>query len=48
MADETYPRQASLSTAAARHGLYNVDFRRVSSFPSCPFLFHVGPSCGFK
>ena len=47
-ADETYPRQASLSTAAARHDLSSVDFRRVPVFPPSPFVFHVGPAFAFK
>ena len=37
MADEAYPRYASLSTAAALHGLFSVDVRRVrfSAFSVC-------------
>ena len=48
MADETYPRWANLSTAAAHHDLSNFYFRRVLVFPPSPFVFHVGPSFDFK
>ena len=34
--------------AAARHGLFNVGFRMVPVFPPSPFVFRVGPACGFK
>ena len=33
---------------AARYGLLNVDVERVPDFPHSPFVFHVGPWCGFK
>ena len=48
MADEAYPRHASLPMAAARYGLLSVDDKKVPVFPPSPFVFHVGPSCGFK
>ena len=47
-ADETYSRYASLSTAAARHDLSSVYFRRVQVFLPSPFVFHVGPFFDFK
>ena len=37
-----------VSIAAARYGLLSVDVKRVPVFPPSPFVFHAGPSCGFK
>ena len=49
MADETYPRYANLSTAAARHGLFNVGFRRPGpSFPAFSFCLPCWPFVWFQ
>ena len=45
MTGETNQISANHSTAAAHHGLFSGGFRWVLPFP---FVFHVGPSSGFK